>query len=166
MEERKIKSGWTGLRIVSLTFAIIGVSYIIVGTAVGGLGINQEAVIFGYTFSGMGAVFLVVGAVCYSLEIRKKRRDQRLLNSGQYILAEISEITMNYAVRINRRYPYIVKCRYQDRNGCIHTFRSRNLNFDPAPLLRDSMVRIYVEGDNFKHYYMDIDSILPTVIEH
>lgn len=48
--------------------------------------------------------------------------------------------------------------------GNIHIFRSRNLSFDPTPPLTDQMVRVYVEGENFKHYYMDIDSVLPEVM--
>lgn len=166
MEERKAKSGWTALLIVSLVFMIIGAVYIIIGAIVGNLDINEQTVIFGYTFGGLGAVLLVVGVICLSLEIRKRKRNNRLIHSGKYIFAEISEITMNYAVRVNFRHPYIVICRYQDMNGYVHTFRSRNLNFDPEPFLRDRMVRIYVEEDNFKHYYMDIDSILPAVTEH
>lgn len=166
MEKRKAKRGWTVLLILSIIFITLGTLYIIVGAVVGNLAFNEDAVIFGYTFGGLGAVFLIVGGICLSLEICKRRLINKLLHSGQYIMAEISEITMNYAVRVNFRHPYIVICRYQDMNGYVHTFRSRNLNFDPAPLLRDRMVRVYVEGDDFRHYYVDIDEVLPAVIAH
>lgn len=166
MEKRKAKRGWTALLILSIIFIVLGTLYIIVAAVVGSMAFNEEAVIFGYTFGGLGAVFLIVGVICLCFEIRKRKINNKLLNSGQYIMAEISEITMNYAVRVNFRHPYIVICRYQDRNGYVHTFRSRNLNFDPASLMRDRMVRVYVDGDDFKHYYVDIDSLLPTVIEH
>ncbi len=166
MEQRKAKGGWSARLIAAIVFISIGILYIIIERVVGEESINGNAMVFRAAFGGLGVVLLAAGVLCLILEVRTRRRNNRLLNSGQYVLAEISEITMNYSIRINSRHPYIVKCRYQDMNGAVHVFRSRNLNFDPAPILRDQMVRVYVDGDDFRHYYMDIDSILPTVIEH
>lgn len=166
MEQRKAKGGWSARLIVAIIFIGIGILYSIIGIFVGGQNIDGDTTIFRIIFGGLGAVLLAAGVLCLFFEIRTRRRNSRLLNSGQYVLAEISEITMNYSIRINSRHPYIVKCRYQDMNGVVHVFRSRNLNFDPAPVLRDQMVRVYVDGEDFRHYYMDIDSVLPTVIEH
>lgn len=164
MEKRKAKRGWTALLIVSIVFTVIGIVYILVGCFVGAQSIEGNPIIFKGVFCGLGALLLIVGIICLCLEIGKRTRCNRLINSEQYIMAEISEITMNYAVRVNYRHPYIVICRYRDMYGNIHLFRSRNLNFDPAPLLKDQMVRVYVEGENFKHYYVDIDSVLPEVV--
>lgn len=166
MEQRKAKDGWSARLIAAIVFISIGILYIIIERVVGEESINGNAMVFRAAFGGLGVVLLAAGVLCLILEVRTRRRNNRLLNSGQYVLAEISEITMNYSIRINSRHPYIVKCRYQDMNGVVHVFKSRNLNFDPAPILRDQMVRVYVDGDDFRHYYMDIDSILPTVIEH
>lgn len=140
--------------------------YILVGSFVGAQSIDGDVFIFRVIFCGLGAVFFAVGVLCLCLEIRKRVRNNRMIRSGQYITAEISEITKNYAVRVNRRHPYVVICRYQDMYGSIHMFRSRNLYFDPSPLLRNQMVRVYVQGEDFKHYYVDIDEVLPEVIRH
>lgn len=121
--------------------------------------IEGDAGAFRAIFCGFGEVLLIASVLC--LVIRTRVRNNRLISSGQYIMAEISEITMNYD-----RHPYIIICRYQDRYGNIHTFRSRNLYFDPVPLLKDQMVKVYVDRDNFKFNYVDIDEVLPKVIWH
>lgn len=136
----------------------------LVGGIIPAENIEGDVRAFRAIFCGLGAVLLIVGLLC--LEIRTRVRNNRLINSGQYIMAEISELTMNYTVSVNRSHPYIVICRYQDMYGNIHLFRSRNLFFDPVPLLKDQMVRVYVEGEDYKHYYMDIDEVLPKVIRH
>lgn len=159
MEQRKAKGGWSVRLIMAIVFTSIGIVDIIVGRTVREENIQGNVMVFRAVFGGLGSVLLAVGIICLIFEVRTRRRNNRMLNSGQYVLAEISEITMNYSIRINSRHPYIVKCRYQDMNGVVHVFQSRNLNFDPAPVLRDQMVRVYVD-DDFRHYYMDIDSIL------
>ena len=34
------------------------------------------------------------------------------------------------------------------------------------PELLGKKVKVYVENDNFKHYYVDVDEILPKYVEH
>ena len=81
-------------------------------------------------------------------------------------MAEIAETKINYNVRINGKSPYVVECQYWDMAGNAHIFKSRCLYFNPEPLFKDRMVRVYVEGDNYKNYYVDIDEVLPRVIRH
>lgn len=166
MEKRKAKRGLTELLMAGAIFSGVGIVFMPVGIFVGSENIEGNPFLFKAVFCGLGAMLLIIGALCLYLEIRQRTRINRLISSGQYIMAEISEITMNYAVRVNSRHPYIVVCRYQDMYGNIHLFKSRNLFFDPATILKDQMVRVYVDGEDFNHYYMDIDEILPTVIQH
>lgn len=166
MEKRKAKRGLTIIILESIIFSFVGIIFMLVGGIIPAENIEGDAGAFRAIFCGLGAVLLIAGVLCMCLEIRTRVRNNRLINSGQYIMAEISEITMNYTISVNRSHPYIVICRYQDMYGNIHLFKSRNLFFDPAPLLKDQMVRVYVEGENYGHYYMDIDEILPEVIRH
>lgn len=166
MEKRKAKRGLTALLIASGVFIVIGIVYILVGSFMDAQYIEGNPIVFKSIFCGLGVILLIIGVICLSLEISKRIQYNRMINSGQYIMAEITEITLNHAVRVNHRHPYVVICRYQDMYGNIHTFRSRTLNFDPATLLRDQMVRVYVEGDNFKHYYVDIDGVLSEPIRY
>ena len=111
-------------------------------------------------------IFLAIGLVFLVIKIRRKQRCNRLLQSGSYIMAEIAETKINYNVRINGKSPYVVECQYWDMAGNVHIFKSRCLYFNPESLFKDRMVRVYVEGDNYKNYYVDIDEVLPRVIRH
>lgn len=166
MEKRKVKRGFTSLILAGIIFSFVGIMFILVGSIIPAKSIEGDVRAFLAIFCGLGAVLLVAGIICLCYEIGKGIRCNRLINAGQYIMAEISEITMNYTISVNGRNPYIIICRYQDRYGNIHMFRSRDLYYDPAPLLKDQMVKVYVDGEDFKHYYMDVDEVLPKVIRH
>lgn len=164
--ERKAKTGISAIFIAGIVFTCIGVVYLVVGICSHTFASNEISLIFLYAFGGLGILFFVLGVIFLTLEIRKRLRCNRLLQSGNYITAEISEINLNYNVRINGRHPYIVICRYQDMSGTIHIFKSRNLSFHPDTLFLGQTVKIYTDSEDFKHYYMDIDEVLPKVILH
>lgn len=164
--ERKAKNSFGARFIVGIVFTFIGIIYLAVGTPLYFFLPDRNSRIFSSVFSGLGMVFLILGIVFLILEIKKKRRCNRLLHDGNYITAEISEISLDYGIRVNRRHPYVVICRYRDMEGTVHMFKSRNLYFNPGPLLQGQTVKIYVDGKDFRHYYMDIDEVLPKVIRH
>ena len=166
MMERKAKTGISALLIAGIIFTCMGAIYLAVGICFHFFAVNEISLIFLYAFGGLGMLFFILGVIFLTLEIRKRLRFNRLLQSGNYITAEISEINLNYSVRINGRHPYVVVCRYQDMMGTIHLFKSRNLSFDPGTLFQGQTVKIYVDGEDFKHYYMDIDEVLPKIIQH
>ena len=60
----------------------------------------------------------------------------------------------------------VVRCRYEDGSGVIHTFKSRGIFFNPEGLFKDQFIRVYVDRDDFRKYYVDIDSVLPEVRNH
>lgn len=163
MPERKAKSGVSAFLIIGIVFTCIGAGYLAVGIAVF---LDGESAFFKLIFGGLGLVFFITGLICLFGEIEKRCRNNRLLCSGNYILAEIAEVVWCTNIRINGRHPYMVMCQYRDMEGNVHMFKSRYLNFDPEPLFKDRMVRIYVENENFRHYYVDIDEVLPKVIQH
>lgn len=166
MTERKAKQGLSVCLIVGIVFTVMGAAYLGVGIFAFIREKGESDVLFQILFGGLGFVFLIAGLIFLFLEIRKRQRNNRLLRSGNYILAEISEIVWCTNIRVNSRHPYVAMCRYQDMEGNVHLFRSRYLYFDPEPLLKDRTVRVYVENGNFRHYYVDIDEVLPNVIRH
>lgn len=168
MEKRKAKMGMGPMFIVGIIFTILGIGFLPMGIVLY-FGLKEETsvgFIFLCVFGGVGLLFLILGILFLVLEVRKRARCNELLNAGNYVMAEIMEISINYNVRVNDRYPYIVRCQYQDPNGNVHIFKSRNLYFNPETILKDRMVRVYVNGENYKYYYMDIDEVLPKVFEH
>ena len=107
----------------------------------------------------MGIVFLIV-------ELCKKRRSDALLASGHYILGEVVDIAANINVNVNGRYPYYIIVQYIDPRGVRHIFKSPSLRIFRDPELIGKKVKVYVENDSFKHYYVDVDGILPKYVEH
>lgn len=165
--ERKSKTGLSALLIVGSIFTILGAVFLATGVIIYyALKEEEGAILFLLIFGGIGLLFFVLGVIFLIVELKKKLRNDKLLGAGNYVMAEVLEVTLNYNVAVNRRHPYIVRCRYQDMYGNVHIFKSRDLFFNPTDLLKDRMVKVYVDGENYKHYYVDIDGVLPNVIEH
>ena len=165
--ERKSKTGLSALLIVGSIFTILGAVFLATGVIIYyALKEEEGAILFLLIFGGIGLLFFVLGVIFLIVELKKKLRNDKLLGAGNYVMAEVLEVTLNYNVAVNRRHPYIVRCRYQDMYGNVHIFKSRDLFFNPTDLLKDRMVKVYVDGENYKHYYVDIDEVLPNVIEH
>ena len=142
----KIKTGINAIMIIGWIFAGLGSVFLIMGILFLTQSGKEEAFkMLGLIFGGTGLFFFLIGVI---------------------FMAEISNIDMNYNVNVNGRCPYVIYARYQDMNGCIHTFHSRNIFFYPAGMMKNNMVKIYTRPDNFKRYYMDIDEILPEVQMH
>lgn len=167
--ERKAKTGVSVWLIIGIVFTIVGAVFLAVLIGLFFCLRKIDSMTFwGFllVFGIMAPIFLVIGLWCFVHEIGKKRQSNRLLNAGNYIMAEITEVTFNGAVRVNGKHPFIIKCIYQDMEGNIHIFTSRDLFFDPRPFLKDQQVKVYVDADNYNHYYVDVDSVLPQVIRH
>ena len=170
--ERKAKMGLSAMMIVAVTFTILGVTFLPIGI-IAGMGLMQvdgDFIIFVLMFTGLGSIFFVLGVVFLIIEIKKRNRCNRLLAEGYYIYAEVLDVNQNFNIQYgNHGHPYVVKCGYTDENGTLHIFKSRNLTKFPGNNLIGQQVRIYLDRNdynNYKNYYMDIDEILPNVVEH
>lgn len=119
--------------------------------------------LFLLAFGSSGLPFLIVGIVFICIVSAKKRKKARLLENGRRIYTRFNTVDYNYAVRINYAHPRIVLSSYEDPSGKIYMFKSENLKFDPTEYLQGKQIPVYVDGDNFKKYYMDLDSVLPEI---
>lgn len=62
----------------------------------------------------------------------------------------------NGSVAVNGVNPFFLECHYQNpATGQTHVFRSENLPYYPAELIGKE-VKIYVDRENFSHYYVDV----------
>ena len=163
--ERKLKMGWTAYLIIGIVFTVIGAIFTALGVAFA-LVIEDLGFFFFLSFGGIGIVFLVMGIIFLVSQAVKKQTAKRLVQEGNYILAEIMDVYMDYNIHVNNQCPYIVRCRYEDGSGVIHTFKSRGIFFNPEGLFKDQFIRVYVDRDDFRKYYVDIDSVLPEVRNH
>ncbi len=108
-------------------------------------------------FGGIGAGFLIYNH-------RKKAKREQLLANGYYETATVAAIEQNPYVRVNRHHPYHVICRIE-RAGVIHEYRSEGFYHLPAVSVGDP-VPVYLDRQNEKNYYVDVDSIAPVIIRH
>ncbi|MGI5894196.1 MAG: hypothetical protein ACOX6P_06330 [Candidatus Merdivicinus sp.] len=164
--DRKLKIGKSVLFILGLIYTLLGGVFLILGLTLGIALAQSDAWIGGIIFSGIGGIFFVLGIIFLMIEYRKKQRAQRLLDRGQYLTGEVADFQINYNVTYQSRHPYILLARYQDSNGNTHIFRSWNIYQYPDPSIIGKPVKIYVDGDDFQNYYVDIEEILAHVIEH
>lgn len=166
MPTRKPKYSMTGLLLAGIILAFIGAFFFIEGfTHFASTDKPQfDNIEEAYSSCGVGAVCLIIGAACLFFEVKRRIRTKELFNAGNYIMAEIVDITINYLIGVPANFPlghpYIVVCRYQDARGEEHRFYSRNLYFDPKPFLKEKMVKVYIQDEDFKPYYVDIDEML------
>ncbi len=170
--ERKVKMGLSAMMIVAITFTILGATFLPIGI-IAGMGLMQvdgDFIIFVIMFAGLGSIFLILGVIFLILEIKKRNLCNRLLAEGYYIYAEVVDVNQNFNIQYgNHGHPYVVKCGYTDETGILHIFKSRNLTKYPGNNLVGQQVRVCLDRNdynNFKNYYMDIDEILPNVVEH
>ena len=148
--------------ILGLVFTILGSVFTTLGIIVG---LAVEPAFF-LAFGIMGVTFLGVGIGFLAAMAKKRRQKKFLLERGNYIMANIMETRTNFSVQVNGHYAYEVLCRYRDYNGTVHVFKSPMLWVDPAQLLTADRVRVYVDGDDYDHYYVDIESVLPQIQMH
>lgn len=169
MNEKKVKVGLNAVGIVGIVFTILGAVFLVLGIVMG-IGLRREMGVgsfaFLFAFGGMGTLFFTLGLVFLITLGNQKKNAQRLLENGNYVVAEIFDISQNYNVSVNNKHPFVVSCKYEAVDGTVHIFKSRYLYFNPEPLLKNNVVRVYVDNDNFKKYYVDIDEVLPTIVEH
>ena len=163
--EKKVKMGVNALWIVGIVFTCIGGLFMTIGV-ISVVLTGEEAWIFGSIYALIGGIFLALGLIFLLREWKKKKLAERLLAAGRYVWGEVTEITVNYAITINRRHPYVLLVQYRDGYGTVHQFRSRNLLIPSVSGLVGKQVKVYYEDQSFRHYYVELENALPNVVEH
>ena len=166
MKNKKMNYDIITLLIIGFVFTLNGTVFLGVAISTFFSNLGAEMILFTCIFGGIGLVLFVPGIICLRIGLKKRNRIKRLLSNGKYVMAEIVGADRCYNVKIWGYRPYVVTCQYQDISGDVHIFRSQYLRFNPEPLLKDQMVRVYVNTEDYKYYYVDIDEVLPNIIEH
>ena len=119
-------------------------------------------------FGGIGALTAGIGGALLVWLRRQKREIDRLLERGEYVMANITGFPADYRVTINGRPTYRVECSYLDPGtGVLHVFQSRGMLIDPAYCVSAETVPVYVDRESgYQSYYVDVDAVLPQVRRH
>lgn len=164
--ERKVKLSLRPAGIVGIVFSCLGAIYLCVGIGVSAFGTEEDSRIAGLVFLVLAGGFLVSGVILGILELCYRQRLCKVISAGRSIWGEVADVVQNPHVRINDRMPYNLLVRYTDAQGQIHLFRSENLYTYPDRSVIGKQVRVYVEYPLSKYYYVDLQGVLPNVIEH
>lgn len=163
---KKAKIRLNALWLLGIIYTILGGAFVLMGLVTALVTGDSDARLVGGIFAGIGSIFLVLGIMFLAIEIRKLRRANQLLEAGRFLWAEVIDCMPNYNVRINGRHPYTVVVRYVDGRGTVHLFKSGSLRMYVDPSAFGKQVKVYYEDESYKHYYVDVDSILQNVVEH
>ncbi len=160
----KILNGKLNLvKLAGTVFAIIGAVLALVGVGLLFILRNMDMELYWLPtviLCGIGLIFLILGVAFLIRSRRKLEMEEELKSRGEAVYAEVTGVSLNYSVSLNGRHPYFVEACYRDpATGKVHMFRSHDLQYDPTKLIQDQKVPVYCKGDDYKHYYMDIDAI-------
>ena len=112
-----------------------------------------------YIFGGISIPFLIIGLVFLLVLRAKKNKKRNLLQNGRMVEAVVTGGMINYNVRVNNRHPWKLECRFEDTfTGATYLFSSNNIWKDPF-LYVGQNVKVYLDRENPKKYYVDIDSL-------
>lgn len=158
--------------IVAIVFSAIGLAFS-AGAAVTALNLKNLQVhgtgdvrMLPVIFGAVGGLFLTSGILFAVLTIRKRAVRQQVVSNGDYIMADVVNIRQNFSLQVNGKYPYVLECHYRNpETGTLHVFMSRNLFFYPAEL-ENRQVRVYIDRENMRHYYVDVENVFPEVEIH
>lgn len=153
------------LKVLGIVFASVAGVELLLLLAVLGLVANPTARLV--VFAVLGVQILVFGGIGFGflLYLRKKRLlRERLLADGYREMADVVGVDRQMNVQVNGRYPYRVVCRIE-RDGALHEYRSEMLPSDPG-LPTGSRVPVYLDRYDERKYYVDVESVMPTIVRH
>lgn len=110
------------------------------------------------TLLSIGGLFTLIPT---GLIISQKRRDKlnkSLQKQGKIIITKYNRTTLNETLKVNGQSPYQIISQWQDPiDQKLYVFKSENIWFDPEEFVGDREIKVYINPDNYKQYYMDIN---------
>ena len=125
---------------------------------------TDDFLLIALPFAAQLPIFGSIGTGFLVYDYRKRINRERLVSNGYYEVATIVGIEQNPYVRVNRHHPYHVVC-HIERSGVLHEYRSEGFYHHPGANIGDP-VPVYLDRQNDKNYYVDVESIAPAVVRH
>lgn len=153
--------------IVKLTFGLLGGMYAILGGVLLTLAVRAAGdirriyalpedelafAIVGTVFSILGVIFLLVTVILMLVSRRRKQLREELLTWGSRVKGTVTDVRVDYSIRVNRHSPLIAKVRCQLPSGEV-TLRSHRL-WSARPAAGDTVEVIYDPMDE-KRYVIE-----------
>ena len=165
MNNRKIRYP-DAFAIVAIVFGIMGGMFTLIGTGLACFPVDKEDFTVGVIFAGLGSFLLLFTLGIVIAKLIQNKKIKNAITADSYIWGEIVDILPVYYGEGATRCRYCVLVRHTDTHGQLHIFRSPVLRNYPDRSVMGKSVRIYTDKEHFKHYFVDLEGILPNVIEH
>ncbi len=111
--------------------------------------------VLGLVFSTLGVVFMIVGVVAWMAIDGGSRRREALLGYGRRVMATVTEVRVNSAVRVNGRSPYLVFAACTNPvSGQTETVKSHSIW--ATSLQPGDLVEVAFDPMNEKKYAFDL----------
>ena len=164
------------LIIAGSAVTVLGLAAVIVDQVTGNIGL-KGAMLLLFLF-----LFLAPGFVLVSIGVRKFRKDKKRVDglreayeNNRCIMADIvgvhltttnDETSNNIFQGVRHRKYYTIECHYKDPAGVTHIYYSPAIYYDPTGLINAQQVPVYIDRNNEKNFFVDIDRVLTTVKVH
>ncbi len=113
----------------------------------------------------MGSVFFLIGVGVTLVPMLKKRQGEYLKEQGRAIETDFQSVRVNNAIFVNGRNPYRVLTQWKDPSSSqVRVFESNDIWYDPTESIKSQRIRVFVDKNNPKKYYVDL-SFLPKTEE-
>jgi len=113
----------------------------------------------------MGTIFFLIGAGVTLVPMLKKRQGEYLKEQGRAIETDFQSVRVNTAVFVNGRNPFRVLTQWKDPSSSqVRVFESNNIWYDPTNRIKNQRIRVFLDKNNPKKYYVDL-SFLPKTEE-
>ena len=114
---------------------------------------------------GLGTIFLLIGGGIFLAPKLKNRKNEYLKEQGSPIESEFQSVAFNTTVSVNGRNPFQVITQWKNPSTSqIQIFKSDNLWYDPTEHIQNKRIRVFIDRNNPKKYYVDL-SFLPKIAE-
>lgn len=113
----------------------------------------------------LGVAFVSVGGIIFLLGILRTRKKAYLQKNGIAVEAQLRSVELNNRLSVNGEHPFVIVCQWLNPvTRQLHLFKSESIWFDPSSYIEQDAIKVLMEKDNPKKYYVDI-SFLPQLAD-
>ncbi len=116
----------------------------------------------GIIFVIFGLLFASIPMCIYVYQMKKKRMQEYLKRSGDYVRAKVTFVGYNTSYKVNGRSPMYFQCEYLDRDtNKMYVFKSKYFWHSRLEEFVKKWIerKIYINRMNMKQYYVEVDDI-------
>ena len=106
----------------------------------------------------MGSVFFSIGFIPFLLDVFNGKKAKELKVNGVEVIASVEQVKYISNYKVNGVSPYKIIATWQHPDTSeVHTFKSKNIWYDPTNYIKNNAVGVYIDENKPKRYYMDLD---------